>query len=118
MPGSRSTTSPSTTSEPFTVKVIRSVFEPSTTTNVAKYCSVVSPSAAVTKTLKVFSPVTRSVSPETSKVASGSVVSTVTPTSVIPGARSTVEPSSTSSPFTWKVASDVSELGKTTKVTV
>ena len=76
------------------------------------------PFAAVTLTTSSFSPVTRSESPTTSNVAAGSVVSTLTSTEVVPGARSTDAPSSTSSPFTWKVDSEVSVFSKTLTVNV
>ena len=76
------------------------------------------PSALVTVTTKVFSPVTRPESPVMSKLAFGSSVTTSTSTSVVPGARSTVSPSTTSEPFTVKDARSVIEPSGTTKVTV
>ena len=72
----------------------------------------------MTVTTNSFEPTVRSWSPTISTVASASVVSITTSTEVLPGARSTDEPSSTSSPFTWKVARVVSVLGRTTIVTV
>ena len=78
---------------------------------------MVSPSAAVTRTDRTFSPVARSLSPEISTVASASVVSTVTSTSVVPGSRSTTSPSRTSLPSTWKTAREVSIPRRTFKVT-
>ena len=56
----------------------------------------------------MFSPVTRSLSPAISTVASGSVVSIVISTSVVPGSRSKTSPSATSFPSTWNTASEVS----------
>ena len=60
---------------------------------------MVSPSAAVTITVNSFSPLTRSVPPVTSKVASASSVSTATSTEVAPAATSNVSPSTTSEPL-------------------
>ena len=62
----------------------------------------------MTVTIRSFSPATSSVSPTTSNAASGSVVSTVTSTDAVPGARSSDSPSETSEPSTWKVAKEVS----------
>ena len=76
--------SPSRTSTPLTWKVEREVSALCATTKVMVYSVVVSPSAAVTVTRRVFSPVTRPTSPVTLKLASGSVVSTFTSTSVVP----------------------------------
>ena len=70
----------------------------------------------MTVTISSFSPAVRSVSPAISKVASGSVVSTVTSTDVAPGSSSRVSPSATSEPSTWKVARDVSVFSRTTSV--
>ena len=79
---------------------------------------MVTPSAAVTETTRSLSPNRRSASPTTSYVASGSVVSIERSIAVVPATSSTLEPSSTSSPFTWKVTREVSELRATTKVIV
>ena len=78
---------------------------------------MVTPSAAVTRTDNTFSPVARSLSPEISTVASRSVVSTVTSTSVVPGSRSTTSPSATSFPSTWNTAREVSMPKRTLRVT-
>ena len=78
---------------------------------------MVSPSAAVTVTVRVFSPATRPKSPSTEKVASASVVSTSTSTSVTPGSRSTTSPSATSLPSTWNTANEVSLDSSTSRVT-
>ena len=66
------------------------------------------PLAAVTVTIRSFSPATSSLSPITSNEASGSVVSMFNSTEVVPGARSSESPSATSEPSTWKVAREVS----------
>ena len=79
---------------------------------------MVSPSAAVTVTVKVFSPTTNSLPPVISTVASESEASAITSTSVVNGARSTVSPSSTETPSTVKVAKLVSLLRGIDTVTV
>ena len=76
------------------------------------------PLAAVTVTIRSFSPATSSESPTISRVASGSVASTVTSTETVPGASSTESPSATSMPSTWKVAREVSLLSSTNTVIV
>ena len=88
------------------------------TFKVTLYSAVVSPSAAVTVTVNVFSPEASSVPPVTSKVASGSVGSTTTVTSVTPYSRSTTSPSTTSTSFTVNTAREASLFKATTKVTV
>ena len=82
------------------------------------YSSVVSPSAAVTVMLKMFSPATSSVSPTTSKVASGSVVSTATSTASVNGSSSTTSSIAVTSPLIRTLAMEVSVLKATTKVTL
>ena len=57
--------SPSTTSEPLIVKTASSVLVLAGTTKVTLKSAKVSPSAAVTVTVKTFSPTTNSPSPET-----------------------------------------------------
>ena len=79
---------------------------------------MVEPSAAVTVTVKVLSPATRSVAPLISNVAFESVVSTLTSTEVVYGSRLTTSPLITSFPFTWKVAREVSVLRATFKLMV
>ena len=74
------------------------------------------PSAAVTETTRSLSPVCNPVSPVISNEASGSVVSTTTSTSVVPGSTSTEPPFSASIPFTVKVDSEVSVFGSTMSV--
>ena len=61
---------------------------------------MVSPSAAVTVIVNSFSPITRSLPPVTSKVASASSVSTATSTDVVPAITSKISPSATSDPLT------------------
>ena len=60
-----------------------------------------------------MSPATNSSSPVTTYVASASVVSTLISTEVVPASRSRTSPPTTSAPFTWKVAREVSVLAKT-----
>ena len=74
-------------------------------------------SAAVTVTTRKFSPVTRPDPPFISKVASGSLVSTLTSTSVVPASNSITSPSSTSLSLTVKEARDVSSDARTISVT-
>ena len=82
------------------------------------YSSVVSRSAAVTVTVKVFSPVTRPTSPETRYVASSSLVTTTTSTSVVPYSSSRESPAETSSPFTVIETTEASfEAGTSSKTT-
>ena len=118
VPLSSSSTSPSSTSLSLIVKVERDVSSEAGTTRTTRWSWLVTPSAAVTLTTRSFSPATSSESPTIAKVASGSVVSTVTSTDELPGERSTESPSVTSAPSTWNVANDVSLLSSTTIVTV
>ena len=69
------------------------------------YVAVVSPSAAVTVTTKLFSPGSNSVPPTTFTSASASAGVTTTSTSVVPYSRATLSPSATSAPFTWNAES-------------
>ena len=78
---------------------------------------MVSPSAATTLTTSVFSPVSRPESPVMVKVASASVVSTLTSTSVVPFSSSTTSPSTTSLSLTVKVNREASSDVKITSVT-
>ena len=78
---------------------------------------MVSPSAAVTLTTSVFSPVSKPTSPVTVKVASASLVSTFTSTSVVPFSRSRTSPSSTSLSLMVKIESEVSSEAGTTRTT-
>ena len=73
---SRSIESPSVTLIPFTLKSVRKLSSFGATFNVNSYSLMVSPSAAVTTMVSVFSPTTNPLSPSTSKFASISVVST------------------------------------------
>ena len=116
-PESVSKVSPSTTSEPLIVKVSSSVLVLCGTTKITWKSAKVSPSAAVTVTVKTFSPTTSSSAPKISKEASASVVSTVTSTSVVSSASSTTSPSETSLPSTWNTAVVVSVPSRTFKIT-
>ena len=78
---------------------------------------MVSPSAAVTVTTRVFSPVTRPTSPVMTKVASASFVSTFTSTSAVPFSSWTTSPSTTSLSLIVKVASEVSSDAGITRTT-
>ena len=78
---------------------------------------MVSPSAATTLTTRELSPVSKPESPVMVKVASASVVSTLTSTSVVPFSSSTTSPSTTSLSFTVKVDRDASSDARTTRVT-
>ena len=102
---------------PSTCKVAREVSELRATTRVIVYSVEVSPSAAVTVIRSVFSPVTRPTSPDTTTVASESVVSTVTSTSVVPLSSSKTSPSETSSPFTVIEDTDASSDAGTSRIT-
>ena len=88
MRGSRSNTEPSSTSMPSIWKTESEVSLLNRTLSVTEYSSTDSPSAAVTVMVKMFSPATSSVSPTTSNVASGSVVSTSTSTASVNGSSS------------------------------
>ena len=114
---SSSTTSPSTTSEPFTWKVDSEVSVLGKTNKVTVYVAVVSPSAAVTVTVRVFSPETRSIPPSTTKVAFSSEVTTTTSTSEVFASSSTTSPSTTSLSFTVNKAKDASSDAGTTRTT-
>ena len=113
LPYSIGTLSPSATSAPFTVRSdkVASLFRGTTTVTV--YTTEVEPSAAVTVTVRTLSPTSKPVSPATSYEASGSVVSKTTSTVVVRGSTVTLPASSTSSPFTWKLAK-VTSLPKAT----
>ena len=75
-------------------------------------------SAAVTTTCKVLLPDTRSESPEITTVASTSVGSAITSTSVVPKGRFTTCPLATSSPLTVKTPKVASSFAPTFTVTV
>ena len=109
--------SPSETSEPLIVKDTSSVLVLCGTTKVTSQSEKVSPSAAVTVTVKTFSPTTSSSAPKISNEALASVVSTVTSTSVVSSASSTTSPSATSLPSTWKTEVVVSVPSNTFKIT-
>ena len=66
----------------------------------------------------MFSPATKPVSPETSNVASGSVVVTSTVTSVVSGSNSIVSPSTASMPLTCNTERLVSVFKGTITETV
>ena len=78
---------------------------------------MVTPSAAVTLTTSSLSPTNRPTSPVMVKVASGSVVSTFTSTSVVPLSNSITSPSATSLSLTVKVARVASSDASTIRVT-
>ena len=109
-PGSVSKVSPSATSEPLIWNTASSVFVLTGTTKVIRKSSNVSPSAARTVIVSSLSPTTSSLSPNTSNVASGSVVSTWTSTSVVSSARSTMSSGETSLPSIRIDATEVSML--------
>ena len=87
------------------------------TTKVIVETSIVSPSAAVTVTVKVFSPGCKSVSPTTSTKASASVGVATTTTSVVPYSRGTLSPSATTTSLTVNTDKVASLFKGTTTVT-
>ena len=80
------------------------------------YTFMVVSSAAVTVTVKVLEPVTRSLFPATTRVASESAASAITSTSAVPYSRFMVPPSTASSPFTANTESVASSLSATRSV--
>ena len=118
MSGSRSIVSPSVTSIPFTLNTVRELSSFGATFKVNSYSPMVSPSAAVTVMVRVFSPTTNPVSPSTSKVASRSVVSTSTRTESVSGSRSTESPASAARPSMVTPAKVASLFRGTNRVTV
>ena len=116
VPASSSIESPSTMSVSLIDRSARLVSFESGTSSITTWSWLSKPLAAVTVTINSFSPAVSSMSPTISKVAAGSVVSTMTSTDVAPGSISKVSPSATSEPSTWKVASEVSVFSRTTIV--
>ena len=106
------------TSIPFILKTDRKLSSFGATFKVNSYSLMVSPSAAVTITVSVFSPTTNSLSPSTSKDASMSVVSTSTITESVSGAKSTESPTSTARPSIVTPVRLVSLFRGTNRVTV
>ena len=102
---------------PFTVNTAKSVFEPKATLKVTKCSNTDSPSAATTLTTRSLSPARSSSLPTISTAASESVASATTSTAVVPASSSTTSPETTSVPFTWKTARDVSLSTRTLRVT-
>ena len=116
--GSSSNTEPSSASTPSIWNTAREVSLLNRTLRVIVYSSVVSPSAAVTVMLKMFSPATSSLSPTTSNVASGSVVSTSTSTASVNGSSSTTSSIAVTWPLISTLLRVVSVFSATFRITL